>query len=415
MMKTGALVACFALLASVANPLAPATLVLRVAYDGTGFSGWADTEPSEPRAADAGASAAARSSRQARAQRRHGLGGGGGHARGARTVQGTLARALWRVHGAEGAALEVRGASRTDAGVHARGQVCHVVWRSGALPYGGDLARFAHALNRMLPPGELAVTDAALAPRAADGAARFHATFDAREKEYRYRVCTRPAQDPMRRLYQWHRPRGGGGGGELDLGAAREAAAALAGAPRDFSCFRAAPRGSARARGGEGARDRGGGAASAVCALREVSIAAEAPGEYVVTLVGDRFLYKMCRLVAGTLVRVGAGELDPRDVRDAMRARAWARGGAGGARGARAAGPLCAPAHGLELHEVRYARSPFGGCDDGDHHAREAFPHAAAAAAAGVVIAREERPPLARRAAPADDAAFGASFPLGPG
>ena len=144
------------LLAAVANPPRAPTLVLRVQYDGTGFSGWADTEPEvEPRAARArSADAAARSSRQTRAKRRHGLGGG---RRAPRSVQGTLARALWRVHGAEGAALEVRGASRTDAGVHARGQVCHVVWRRGELPYGGDLARFAHALNRMLPPGELAV------------------------------------------------------------------------------------------------------------------------------------------------------------------------------------------------------------------------------------------------------------------
>jgi tRNA pseudouridine38-40 synthase len=151
---------------------------LTLAYDGTGFRGWA---------------------RQ----------------RGQRTVEGVLSDALARVLGS---APSLSVAGRTDAGVHARAQVAS--YPAGSDP---DVARLQRALNAMLAP-EVVVRAATVA---GDG---FDARFSASAREYRYRIDTGPWPDPFEARFVWHRP------GRLSLGEMRAAARALVG-EHDFAAF----------------------------------------------------------------------------------------------------------------------------------------------------------------------------------
>ena len=154
------------------------TLKLTLEYDGTGFSGWA-VQP------------------------------------GLRTVEGEIRTALDAVYSSWGA-LAVAG--RTDAGVHARGQVASVS------AFGGPPAgRAAEALNAVLP-GDAAVAIAEEAPDA------FHARFSARSRTYRYRIWQRRTQSPFENHRSlWH-PR------RLDHGRLEEAAALIVG-EHDFRAF----------------------------------------------------------------------------------------------------------------------------------------------------------------------------------
>jgi tRNA pseudouridine38-40 synthase len=128
---------------------------------------------------------------------------------------GVLSDALSRFLGV-GVRLAVAG--RTDAGVHARGQVASFAW---AEPL--DLERLQRALNGMLAP-EVVIIDVRAAP---DG---FHARFSATAREYRYRIDTGPWPDPFEAAYVWHRP------GELSVARMRAAARSLIG-EHDFASF----------------------------------------------------------------------------------------------------------------------------------------------------------------------------------
>jgi tRNA pseudouridine38-40 synthase len=153
-------------------------LRLTVAYDGTGFRGWA-RQPGE------------------------------------RTVEGELRHALGRLYGT---AAELAVAGRTDTGVHALGNVVSVGVDGGPPP-----ERAAEALNTVLPD-DVAVVAAAEAPPG------FHARFDARGRSYRYRVWRRRLRSPFEvRRSLWH-PR------PLDLARLRESAALLVG-EHDFRAF----------------------------------------------------------------------------------------------------------------------------------------------------------------------------------
>ena len=157
------------------------TIRLTVAYDGTGFRGWA-------------------------AQRDPEL----------RTVAGVLATHLERILG-ERPRLTVAG--RTDAGVHARGKVV-VVPRPGRRR---RAVRLARALNAALAP-EVVVRDAA------EVASTFSARFSATAREYAYRIDTAPVPDPFTARFVWHRP------GDLHLPSMRAAARTLVG-EHDFASF----------------------------------------------------------------------------------------------------------------------------------------------------------------------------------
>ena len=222
---------------------------------------------------------------------------------GRRTVQGELERALAVIGGL---AQPVTAAGRTDAGVHARGQVvgCRLVT---TVP----TSRLGRALNRLLPP-DLAVLAAAMASEG------FDACRDAVGKLYSYRILNRAAPAPLLSRQVWHHPR------PLDAAAMRRAARGLVGR-HDFRAYRSA----------------GGSAKTAVREVKRLEV--EREGDLIIFWCeADGFLYRMVRNLVGTLVRVGEG---------AWEIERPARILAGGDR--RVAGPT-APARGLCLERVSY-------------------------------------------------------------
>ena len=221
------------------------------------------------------------------------------------SVQGHLEEALARM---TGAATPVIGASRTDAGVHALGQVA-CFDTEACIPCDG----FRLGLNSMLPPA-IAVVAADEAPPG------FHARFSASGKHYRYSILTRSSRSPLARKLAWHRP-----GARLDLDAMRRAAALIVG-ERDFSAFRAA----------------GCSARTAVRRVEEIAVSEMDPHRIEIDVRGNAFLRNMVRILVGTLVEVGDGRLEPVQVGEILESRDRTRAG------------QTAPAHGLCLVEVFY-------------------------------------------------------------
>ncbi len=226
---------------------------------------------------------------------------------GQRTVQGVVETAFQQVLQAE---VRVVGAGRTDAGVHARGQVAHA-----DVP--GALAPLAlrRALNAVLP-ADLAVIELR------EAAPDFHARRNARSKSYVYRILNRAVPSPERRGVTWHiRSR-------LDLDAMREAAAILRG-EHDFAAFRGA-------HGGAPAGE------STLRTLDRLEVVREGD-EVRIVAAGRSFLRHMVRNLAGTLVDVGLGRSSPDDVAAILASRERARAGPTG------------PPHALCLERVCYS------------------------------------------------------------
>jgi tRNA pseudouridine38-40 synthase len=250
-------------------PVDPATRQLRlvVEYDGTTLGGW---------------------QRQANAP----------------TVQQHLEDVLARIlqHPAR-----VTGASRTDAGVHATGQVATVSTARPIAPY--NLRR---ALNSLLPPS-IAVTDVA------EVAPDFHPRFSATGKHYRYLVLTRPDRAPRWEAWAWHRPQ------PLDRAAMTAAAAAFLG-EHDFRGFRTT---SCTAR-------------TTTRRIDALDLSSPEPDLLAIDVRGNAFLHNMVRIMAGTLVEVGLGRIAAAELPGII------------ASGDRARAGQTAPAHGLTLVAVRY-------------------------------------------------------------
>jgi tRNA pseudouridine38-40 synthase len=235
--------------------------------------------------------------------------------RGGGTVQQAVEAALGRLTGED---ARVLGAGRTDAGVHALGQVAAFRTRS-ALP----TETISRALNALLP-GDIRVREAGEAP------VGFHPRFDSRGKSYFYLIAPGAVRPPVFvARYVWClRAR-------LDLAAMDEALRAIRGT-HDFAAFMAA-----------GSEVKG-----TVRTLREASVSgaegiafmgASLAGPLVrVRFEGDGFLRHMVRNIVGTLVLVGTGRLAPGAMGEVLRSR-----------DRREAGPT-APAPGLFLEAVRY-------------------------------------------------------------
>jgi tRNA pseudouridine38-40 synthase len=241
---------------------------LDLAYDGTDFHGWA-RQP------------------------------------GVRTIEGVIEEALQRMLG-EPARLSVAG--RTDAGVHAEGQVA-----SFAPP--GDLEpdRVRRMLNGILAP-EIVVLKAS---KAADG---FDARHSATGREYRYRLDTNEIPSPFTARFVWHRP------GRLSLAPMRHAASLLEG-EHDFASFCRTP------------ADQ----TSTVRLLRRLAVSSS-KGNVEIRAVATAFLHQMVRSLVGTLVAAGEGKVEAGSIPMILAARSRA-----------AAGPV-APPHGLTLVRVFYGR-----------------------------------------------------------
>ncbi len=233
---------------------------------------------------------------------------------GKRTVQGELETAFARV---AGTSTSVQGSGRTDAGVHADGQVAHA---DVTIPAPGskmaNAVLWAGALNGHLPP-EIRVLSAHWAQR------DFHARFSATGKEYTYRIWNSPALHPRERGRVGHVPV------PLDLDRMRGAAALFVG-QHDFGAFAAR----------RGPEDASTDTVRTIHALR-----LRRSGELVTLDVrGDGFLYKMVRLLTGALMRVGQGRAEA----------SWIAGLLGNPRGPK--NHFLAPAEGLCLRRVLYSR-----------------------------------------------------------
>jgi tRNA pseudouridine38-40 synthase len=231
-----------------------------------------------------------------------------------RTVQGTVEEALAEISGER---VVVHGASRTDAGVHAEGQVASARFETRlAAP------TLAKALDAKLP-ADVGVVAVDPAPDS------FHARRDAVGKLYRYAIWNGRRRSPLRRtrFAPVQQP--------LDVAAMRAAAASLAGR-HDYSSFQ----NSAAEWRAEGVRrDR---ARSAVRTLHRLTIRGEAGGELQLDVVGDGFLRGMVRTLVGTLVQVGQGRRAAESIPGLLAAQ-----------DRRLAGPT-APAAGLCLVRVAY-------------------------------------------------------------
>ena len=220
-------------------------------------------------------------------------------------MQGSLLEAAGRVLGP---AIRVTGASRTDAGVHAVGQVASV--RTGsALPADAVM----RALNAELPPDIRVLA-------AAEAGADFDARRSARGKRYLYLIDNAPVASPLLRRYAWHVPR------PLDVPAMRAALGVVRGR-HDFSAFCAAA-----------GRD-----SSPVCHVRAVHVVRRRRWVGVV-ISADRFVHHMVRNLVGSAVAVGQGRREPTWLASVLASRDRRHAGA------------TAPAHGLTLLRVLYER-----------------------------------------------------------
>lgn len=240
--------------------------MLRVAYDGTEYCGW-QVQPVQ------------------------------------RTVEGTLKSALDKLMGKD---VPMIGASRTDAGVHAEGNVA-VFDCDTTIP----ADKIKYALNNMLPEDVVVVESKQVDDN-------FHPRHCDCRKTYQYRILNTQMPDPNRRrntyFYRW----------KLDMEAMRAAADCIVGT-HDFACFMAA---------GSQVTDT----VRTVYSLELVKI----DDVITMTIQGNGFLYNMVRIIAGTLIQVGRGQLEPGQIADIIK------------KGERKnAGPT-APAKGLTLKVIDY-------------------------------------------------------------
>jgi tRNA pseudouridine38-40 synthase len=249
----------------------PRRVRLAVAYDGTAYAGW-QIQPNGP------------------------------------TIQAALEEVLARI--LQGP-VRVRGAGRTDAGVHAREQI--VDFADAGVR---DVETIVHGGNALLPP-DIRILSAGEVPEAFD--ARRHAT----EKEYRYFLYLSPVASPFLSRYAWHI------GIPLDLAAVREGLSLLVG-EHDFTSFR-----------GQGCT-----AASPVRTIFRAGVAGhDIPGLYSIDVAGAGFLRHMVRNIVGTVVNAGKGKHSTGHVGEILRARN------------RSVAGMNAPPHGLFLWRVLYGKT----------------------------------------------------------
>ena len=210
--------------------------------------------------------------------------------------------------------VRIHHAGRTDAGVHALGQVIHF-----DAPEDSSMNPFNYlpALNRKLPPTIRVMTCEEVAPD-------FHARFSAVDKEYQYRLSLAPVLPPLDAGLVWHLPR------QLDPASLEEALALYQG-EHDFRNFAA----------------RRGNETTATDYVRRISRSEmeTTDGGYLLTFVGNGFLYKMVRLLTGTAVQAAQGRLRLDEV-EAMLREPF---------GPDHKPPHCAPGDGLTLVSVRYS------------------------------------------------------------
>lgn len=226
-----------------------------------------------------------------------------------RTVQSEFESVLRKMH--KGQEVKIVASGRTDAKVHAIGQVIHF---DSVFTIRPD--RWKHALNTMLPDDvqvilvEIVNSD-------------FHARFDVTAKEYRYKLLTSKEGNVFKRNYSYHYHY------PLDLEAMRDAATYLIGT-HDFSSFCASR---------TGVKDK-------VRTIKQINIEKQSD-ELVFSFLGNGFLYNMVRILVGTLLDVGRGAMPPSEIENILAKKDRTQAG------------KTAPGHGLYLWKVFYDDPAF--------------------------------------------------------
>ncbi len=190
-----------------------------------------------------------------------------------RTVQGVIEQALETMLRQK---VRIQGAGRTDAGVHALGQVASFEADTELLP-----ARLQKGISALARP-EVAVVDAAIAPPG------FNARFDSTGKHYQYQILSRSTPSPMRRHTSYFVPQ------PLDIDLMQKAGQYLIG-EHDFKGFRAS----------DCERKK------TVTRLSLVSVRKEESGLIAIDIEGVAFMKNMVRIIAGTLLEIGRKRLEP--------------------------------------------------------------------------------------------------------
>ena len=230
-----------------------------------------------------------------------------------RTVEGTLTEAAAQILNAEADEVKVQGASRTDSGVHAAGQVAHLECTEDR-----SLWDFARGLNA-LTPDDICINRVEAAPP------DFHARFSAQGKLYRFEIWNHRFRHPLRHERSWKVKQ------RLDVEAMSRAAEMMVGR-HDFAAFRAAD---CQSRSTERMMQR---------------VAVHGQGNHVfVEVQGNAFLKYMVRVMVGTLVDVGRGHYGAERIEELLREGDRRRAG------------MTAPARGLTLVDVFYPDYPWEG------------------------------------------------------
>lgn len=219
------------------------------------------------------------------------------------TIQANLEQSLTTLLGET---VKVIGASRTDAGVHACGQVVTFTTEN-VIP----VDRLVPALNALLPQDIACVV-------AKEVSQDFHPQYLATRKRYSYRILNRPLRSPFLGRYTWHVRQ------PLDIGAMREAGRYLVG-EHDFAAFCAA----------------GGSAKTSVREIYGLDLLHDAD-VIEVQIEGNGFLYMMVRIIVGTLVEIGLKKMPPTRMREILASKDRCQAGA------------TAPPQGLTLVRVEY-------------------------------------------------------------
>jgi tRNA pseudouridine38-40 synthase len=257
--------------------LSTKNIVLTIAYDGTHYLGWQKTAMGP-------------------------------------SIEGALEKALVQILQQP---VALQAASRTDAGVHAKGQVVNFTINEDTSI---DLGRLHISLNQLLPKS-IAVSEIAEYPAA------FHPTLDCIGKEYHYQICLGKSQYPLHRFYSWHCP--STTTTPIDIGAMNEGAALLIGR-HSFQAF-------CNFKKNSNYRDY-------IRTIERISIV-ELPEERLcIEIEGDHFLYKMVRNMVGTLIYIGKGKLRLSQIPELLQS------------GSRIDAGVTAPAHGLTLFRVNYKK-----------------------------------------------------------
>ncbi|MBU1712654.1 MAG: tRNA pseudouridine(38-40) synthase TruA [Proteobacteria bacterium] len=221
-----------------------------------------------------------------------------------RTIQGEVEKAISVMTQQK---VTLTGAGRTDAGVHALGQVANFVCDTILEP-----GVFIKGLNSLLP-GDIIIRDCATVHQ------EFHSRYDAKSKIYNYRILNRGIPSAIGRQYAWFIRK------KIDIDAMQEAASRLIGT-HDFKAFE-----------GSGSPRK-----TTIRSVSRAGILPKKDDRIVFEIEADGFLRYMVRNIVGTLVCVGLGKINPDDFNDILESRD--RGNAG----------ITAPPQGLFLVEVKY-------------------------------------------------------------